>query len=76
MSSPQEHNRKAWNARVRSQATFTRPARDEEFRDPLATVDPSGWLGASIAGQRLLCLAAGGGQAVVAYTNATATAFT
>jgi SAM-dependent methyltransferase len=70
MSSPQEHNRKAWDERVRSGATFTRPARDEDFQNPLATVDPSGWLGASIAGRQLLCLAAGGGRQSALYAAA------
>ncbi len=70
MSSPQDHNRRAWDARVRQNATFTRPARDEEFQNPLATVDPSGWLGASIAGRRLLCLASGGGRQSALYAAA------
>ena len=51
MTSPQEHNRKAWDARVRKSARFTRPAADDEFRSPLATVDGAGWLGPSIAGK-------------------------
>jgi SAM-dependent methyltransferase len=70
MTSPQEHNRKAWDARVRNGACFTRPARDEEFGNPLATVDPSGWLGPSIVGRRLLCLAAGGGRQSALYAAA------
>lgn len=57
-----EHNRRAWDAMVRSGQRFTVPARDEEFANPLATVDQLGWLGPSIRGQTLLCLAAGGGK--------------
>lgn len=47
---------------VRDRQRFTRPARDEDFVDPLKTIDGLGWLGTSIHGQRVLCLAAGGGK--------------
>src|SRR5690348_1855580 len=70
MSSPHEHNRKAWDARVRRAARFTRPAADQEFQDPLATVDVTGWLGPSIAGRKVLCLAAGGGRHGALYAAA------
>jgi SAM-dependent methyltransferase len=70
MTSPQEHNRKAWDARVRAQARFTRPAPDEEFANPLAAVDAAGWLGPSIIGQNVLCLAGGGGRQGALYAAA------
>jgi SAM-dependent methyltransferase len=70
MSSPQDHNRKAWDARVRARRRFTQPARDEDFRNPLAAVDAAGWLGPSIAGRRLLCLASGGGRQSALYAAA------
>jgi ubiquinone/menaquinone biosynthesis C-methylase UbiE len=70
MNAPNEHNRQAWDARVRGQERFTRPAPDEEFRDPLAAVDAAGWLGGSIAGKRVLCLAAGGGRQSALYAAA------
>jgi SAM-dependent methyltransferase len=70
MGTPQEHNRRAWDARVRQAARFTRPAPDEEFANPLAAVDAAGWLGSSIAGQRVLCLAAGGGRQGALYAAA------
>jgi ubiquinone/menaquinone biosynthesis C-methylase UbiE len=70
MTTPHEHNRQAWDARARSGARFTRPAPDEEFRDPLAAVDPSGWLGGNITGLRVLCLAAGGGRQSALYAAA------
>jgi len=57
-----DHNRQAWDARARSRKRFTRPAGDDDLADPLRTVDGPGWLGKSIAGKRLLCLAAGGGK--------------
>ena len=56
------HNRRAWGELVARQQCFTRPARDEDFVDPLAKVDPLGWLGGDIRGKTLLCLAAGGGK--------------
>lgn len=70
MTSPQDHNRKAWDARVRAQARFTRPAPDEEFANPLAAVDAAGWLGPSIAGKNVLCLASGGGRQGALYAAA------
>ncbi len=70
MSSPHEHNRQAWDRRAHRGERFTKPAPDEEFRDPLAAVDPSGWLGGSIRGQRVLCLAAGGGRQSALYAAA------
>jgi ubiquinone/menaquinone biosynthesis C-methylase UbiE len=65
-----EHNRRAWDALVRQEQRFTRPARDEDFRDPLAAVDANGWLGPSISGKRVLCLAAGGGRQSALYAAA------
>jgi SAM-dependent methyltransferase len=70
MSFAHDHNRNAWDARVRAEERFTRPAGDDEFRDPLAAVDPAGWLGGSIAGRRVLCLAAGGGRQGALYAAA------
>jgi len=56
------HNQHAWDQRVRHRQRFTRPASDDDFADPLRTVDPVGWLGGSLVGKRVLCLAAGGGR--------------
>lgn len=60
--SSHEHNRRAWDALVRQGQRFTKPARDEDFAQPLRTVDQLGWLGGNIRGRKLLCLAAGGGK--------------
>ena len=65
-----DHNRRAWDARVRRRDVFTRPASDEDFRQPLAVVDRYGWLGPSIAGRRVLCLASGGGSQSALYAAA------
>ena len=55
-----ERNRRAWNERVRRRQPYIDTATDKEFQNPLAVVDPFGWLSRDIAGQRVLCLAAGG----------------
>jgi len=68
--STNDHNRRAWDALVREGQRHTRPARDEDFRDPLAAVDAGGWLGGSIRGQRVLCLASGGGRQSALYAAA------
>lgn len=69
-SAAQEHNRRAWDDMVRSRQGFTRPARDEDFANPLAVVDAVGWLNGDIRGQRVLCLAAGGGRQSALYAAA------
>lgn len=65
-----DHNALAWDALARQEAALAQPAKDEEFVDPLKIVDPLGWLGASIAGRRVLCLAAGGGRQSALYAAA------
>jgi Methylase involved in ubiquinone/menaquinone biosynthesis len=69
----QTHNRRAWDELVAKRQCFTRPARDEDFVDPLGKVDPLGWLGGDIRGKMLLCLAAGGGKHGPLYAAAGAT---
>ena len=64
------HNACAWDALVRQGAALAQPAADADFRDPLKTVDPVGWLGESVAGYRVLCLAAGGGRQSALYAAA------
>lgn len=64
------HNRRAWDEMVARKQRFTRPAPDDDFLDPLGKVDPLGWLGGDIRGQRLLCLAAGGGKHGPLYASA------
>jgi SAM-dependent methyltransferase len=70
MTASHDHNRRAWNERVRKRRRFTRPVAPQEMRDPLRTVDSCGWLGPSIAGLRVLCLAAGGGRHALLYAAA------
>ena len=61
-----DHNRRAWDARVRRKSTFTRPVEESDFADPLAAVDGVGWLGGNIRDRQVLCLAAGGARLNVA----------
>lgn len=65
-----ETNRKAWDRLVSRDDGFTRPADDEDCRAGLAQVDPLGWLGSSLQGKRVLCLAAGGGRQGPIYAAA------
>ncbi|MFI4874112.1 MAG: class I SAM-dependent methyltransferase [Blastopirellula sp. JB062] len=69
----QDHNRAAWDRKVKQRDRFARPADDADFRDPLALVDRWGWLGGSVVGLRLLCLGAGGGRQGPLYAAAGAT---
>ena len=64
------HNRNAWDRLAAKGDRLARPARDEDFTDPLATVDGMGWLGGNIHGKRVLCLAAGGGRQGPIYAAA------
>ena len=58
-----EHNTRAWDRLARDQVALARPAEDADFVDPLANVDPLGWLGGDIAGRRVLCPGSWGRQA-------------
>lgn len=63
-----EHNRRAWDARVRKRQRFTKPAADEELANAEEQIDTA-WLG-NVAGKRLLCLASGGGRQSALYAAA------
>jgi len=65
-----EQNARAWDALAKRKAALAKPASDEDFRNPLQVVDPRGWLGASITGLNVLCLAAGGGRQSSLYAAA------
>ena len=57
-----QNNRKVYDSMAAAKSPLCRPATDEELASPLRTVDGSGWLGSSITGKHVLCLAAGGGH--------------
>ena len=65
-----DHNRRAWDALARRRAALAKPVSDDDFRNPLKTVDPLGWLGSCLAGRQVLCLAAGGGRQSALYAAA------
>ncbi|MGI9428958.1 MAG: class I SAM-dependent methyltransferase [Bythopirellula sp.] len=65
-----EQNARAWDALAKRQAALAKPASDEDFANPLQTVDPLGWLGPSISNAKVLCLAAGGGRQSALYAAA------
>ena len=70
MTSPQEHNRRAWDDRVRRRDWYIDTATEADFKQPLAVVDQCGWLGGDVTGKRILCLAAGGGRHSVLFATA------
>jgi 2-polyprenyl-3-methyl-5-hydroxy-6-metoxy-1,4-benzoquinol methylase len=65
-----EQNRRAWDDRVTRGDHHTETAASRDFESPLAAVDNVGWLGGNVQGQRLLCLAAGGGKHSVLFAAA------
>ncbi len=69
-SPAKKHNRGAWDRMARGGHRFAQPAQEAEFKDPLKTLDRWGWLGESIYGQRVLCLASGGGRQGPLYAAA------
>lgn len=70
MAESHEQNRRAWNERARRGDWYVDTATERDFTRPLAVVDPCGWLGGSVEGKRLLCLAAGGGRHSVLFAAA------
>jgi SAM-dependent methyltransferase len=69
-TSAHDHNRRVWDQMVDKRKRFTKPAKDEDFHNPLATVDGLNWLGGNIQGKCVLCLAAGGGRQSALYAAA------
>jgi SAM-dependent methyltransferase len=69
-SPSQNHARLAYDRMAQSQRRFATPVRDDELRNPLSVADGCGWLGDSIKGKHVLCLAAGGGRQSALYAAA------
>lgn len=69
-SDARQHNRAAWNRLAEQQNRLARPAREQDFANPLAAIDARGWLGPNITGKSVLCLAAGGGRQGPLYAAA------
>lgn len=65
-----ESSRRAYDRMARREHRFAKPVTKDQLRDPLAQVDAAGWLGPSIRGWQVLCLAAGGGRQAPLYAAA------
>ena len=61
MKSHLDHNQRAWDARARKNERHTAKALSKDLLNPLPILDPEGWLGPSVKGKKVLCLASGGG---------------
>jgi len=69
MTDPREHNRQAWDQRVREGRRFTRPATPQELKQAPNHIDP--WVAdEGVAGKTVLCLGAGGGRQGPLYAAA------
>jgi ubiquinone/menaquinone biosynthesis C-methylase UbiE len=60
-------NRIAYDRMARMGHVLASIATVDELRNPLPAIDTSGWLGSSIRGWNVLCLAAGGGRHSALY---------
>ncbi len=70
LSTWQTTNQDAWDEMVQSGHRLATPAKDELFANPLKSIDSAGWLGPTIQGKHVLCLAAGGGRQGPLYAAA------
>lgn len=61
-----QHNQKRWNALAGANALFSRPALELDAESARSKIDPEGRL-SGVSGQRVLCLASGGGQQSAAF---------
>ncbi|MFN7292566.1 MAG: class I SAM-dependent methyltransferase [Pirellula sp.] len=69
--SPAEiQNRNAYDRMAKQQHVLAQPVSPDELKRPLEVVDGRGWLGGSIRGWQVLCLAAGGGRHSILYSAA------
>ena len=66
-------NQRAYDRMARSGHILAKTVTDEELRRPMEIVDGAGWLGGSIRGWHVLCLAAAGGRHSALYHAAGAT---
>jgi SAM-dependent methyltransferase len=56
-----QHNQRAWDERARRGDRHTKSVLPKHLLDPLPILDPENWLNKNVRGQRILCLASGGG---------------
>ena len=70
ISAEERINREAYDRMARQGHVLASPVKPEELQEPLRVVDGCGWLGGSIQGWKVLCLAAGGGRHSALYSAA------
>jgi len=70
MSFAREINRRVWDERARRRKNHTLPVTEADFQKPGPVINPFGWVGDDVRGQRVLCLAAGGGRHGALYAAA------
>jgi SAM-dependent methyltransferase len=70
MTATYDVNRRGWDRLVRRKHAFTQPASSDQLSDPLGAIDSLGWLGGTVSGKRVLCLAAGGGKYSILFAAA------
>ena len=63
----ESQNKTAYDRMARLGHRLATVANPDELRRPLESIDPAGWLGNSIRGWNVLCLAAGGGRHSALY---------
>jgi SAM-dependent methyltransferase len=70
MDNVQRHNRQIWEERARRELPHTEAAGPRAFENPLAAIDPCGWIEGGVRGKHVLCLAAGGGKHAPLFATA------
>jgi ubiquinone/menaquinone biosynthesis C-methylase UbiE len=70
LSPVENQNRQAYDRMARNKHVLATPVQADELKRPLEIVDGRGWLGKSIRGWKVLCLAAGGGRHSALYAAA------
>ena len=70
MASHYEQNKATWDRLVREDYPLARPAGDKELQKPDFIINPWGWIGPSVKGKKVLCLAAGGGKHSILFARA------
>ncbi|MBF8305780.1 MAG: Methyltransferase type 11 [Acidobacteria bacterium] len=70
MNTAHNHNRRAWDDRVRRGDAYTDTATARQIDNATEVMDDDGWIGRDAAGKRVLCLAAGGGKQSAVFAAA------
>ncbi len=63
-------NSRIWDQRVHKKKAHTRTVSKEDLENPLKHIDPLGWLDGNVAGEKVLCLASGGGLQSILFAKA------